>query len=95
MYRTAFSDGLWRRAKNAGAYTVGERRNFGISDDIYSAGLMMATLIFVALSEPGSVDGPTLQRLIEITFRLDFDAIRYCSCHTFADQCCRFSRNIG
>lgn len=29
-----FSEGLWRRAASAGAYTAIEKRTFGIADDM-------------------------------------------------------------
>lgn len=51
-------------------------RNFGFADDIYSAGLLLAYMAFVPLAEPGSIDGPSLQRLLESTFRLDIQAVR-------------------
>lgn len=38
-----------------------ERRNFGIADDIYAAGLLLAYMCFLPFCEPGSVDGPSLQ----------------------------------
>lgn len=53
-----------------------ERRSFGIADDVYQAGLLAAYLAVVPLCPPGSVDGPAIQRLFEVTFRLDFPAIR-------------------
>lgn len=75
----ALSQGLWQRAKSAGAIMPMERKAFGIADDIYAAGFLMAYMIFVPLCEPGSIDGPSLQRLFESTFRLDFQAAReYC-----------------
>ncbi|KAH7424410.1 hypothetical protein KP509_11G007400 [Ceratopteris richardii] len=75
----ALADGLWRRARSAGALTPLERKAFGIADDIYAAGLLMAYIIFVSLCKSGSVDGPSLQRLFESTFQLDLQAAReYC-----------------
>lgn len=56
------ADSLWTRARQAGAATEIERRNFGVSDDIYAAGLLLAFLAFVPFCEPGSIDGPSLQR---------------------------------
>eukprot|EP00891_Asterochloris_glomerata_P003128 jgi/Astpho2/3128/Aster-x1121 len=56
------AENLWERAREAGAWTALERRNFGIADDIYAAGLLLAYLCFVPFCEPGSVDGPSLQR---------------------------------
>ena len=38
-----------------------ERRNFGIADDVYAAGLLVAYMTFVPFCEPGSIDGPSLQ----------------------------------
>lgn len=73
------SEGLWRRASAAGAFTPMEKRAFGIADDIYEAGLLFAYLAFVPFSEPGVMDSLSLQRLLESTFRLDLDATReYC-----------------
>eukprot|EP00892_Ulva_mutabilis_P009344 jgi/Ulvmu1/6782/UM030_0120.1 len=71
-----FSEQLWRRARQAGAYEGPERREFGIADDMQQAGLLTAFLAFVPLCPPGSIDGPAIQRLFEVTFRLDFAAIR-------------------
>lgn len=62
---------LWARARQAGAYTDTERRNFGIADDIYAAGLLLAYMAFIPFCKPGSIDGPSLQRLFENTFQLD------------------------
>ncbi|XP_024528194.1 uncharacterized protein LOC112345522 isoform X2 [Selaginella moellendorffii] len=75
----ALSDNLWRRAAAAGARTIFERKAFGIADDIFSGGLLLAYIVFASLSVPGSVDAPSLQRLLESTFRLDLTATReYC-----------------
>eukprot|EP00250_Pteridium_aquilinum_P022724 c25611_g1_i1 orf=142-1485(+) len=75
----ALSESLWRRARSAGAKTPLEQKAFGIADDIYAAGLLMAYMIFIPLCEAGSIDGPSLQRLFETTFRLDLQAAReYC-----------------
>lgn len=62
---------LWARARQAGAHSDVERRNFGIADDIYAAGLLLAYMAFIPFCEPGSIDGPSLQRLFESTFQLD------------------------
>lgn len=73
------SEGLWRRAAMAGARDSLSRRSFGIADDIYAGGLLLAYMVFVPLSEAGSIDGPSIQRLLETTFRLDIPAVReYC-----------------
>ncbi|KAK9144246.1 hypothetical protein Sjap_004149 [Stephania japonica] len=75
----AVSDGLWRRASAAGAFTPMEKRAFGIADDIYEAGLLFAYLAFVPFCEAGLTDGLSLQRLFESTFQLDLYAAReYC-----------------
>eukprot|EP01018_Ginkgo_biloba_P005519 Gb_15365 [translate_table: standard] len=75
----SLSDGLWRRATSAGAFTSLEKRAFGIADDIYAAGLFLAYMAFIPLCEAGSIDGPSLQRLLESTFQLDIQAAReYC-----------------
>ncbi|KAL5834639.1 hypothetical protein ACOSQ4_014136 [Xanthoceras sorbifolium] len=74
-----FSEGLWRRAVAAGAFTPMEKRAFGIADDIYEAGLLFAYLAFVTFSEANIMDSLSLQRLLESTFRLDLQATReYC-----------------
>ncbi|EIE22208.1 hypothetical protein COCSUDRAFT_42575 [Coccomyxa subellipsoidea C-169] len=71
--------GLWRRAEQEGARTETERRNYGIADDVYAAGLLLACMAFIPFCEPGSIDAPSLQRLLESTFRLDIEAAReYC-----------------
>ncbi|XP_057541295.1 uncharacterized protein LOC130819321 isoform X1 [Amaranthus tricolor] len=75
----ALSEGLWRRAISAGAYNPIEKRNFGIADDIYEAGLLFAYLAFVPFCESGIMDSLSLQRLLENTFQLDLQAVReYC-----------------
>ncbi|XP_006478964.2 uncharacterized protein LOC102625069 isoform X2 [Citrus sinensis] len=74
-----FSEGLWRRAAGAGAFTPMEKRAFGIADDIYEAGLLLAYLAFVTFCEANVMDSLSLQRLLESTFRLDLQATReYC-----------------
>ncbi|KAK9206116.1 hypothetical protein WN943_016389 [Citrus x changshan-huyou] len=74
-----FSEGLWRRAAAAGAFTPMEKRAFGIADDIYEAGLLLAYLAFVTFCEANVMDSLSLQRLLESTFRLDLQATReYC-----------------
>ena len=60
--RRQLADSLWSRARQGGAVTEIERRNFGVADDIYAAGLLLAFLAFVPFCEPGSIDGPSLQR---------------------------------
>ncbi|KAK4433177.1 hypothetical protein Salat_1079900 [Sesamum alatum] len=73
------SEGLWRRASAAGAFTPMEKRAFGIADDIYEAGLLIATMAFVPFCEAGVMDSLSLRRLLENTFQLDVEAMReYC-----------------
>ncbi|XP_042980992.1 uncharacterized protein LOC122310855 [Carya illinoinensis] len=73
------SEGLWRRASAAGAFTLMEKRAFGIADDIYEAGLLFAYLAFIPFCEAGIMDSISLQRLLESTFQLDLQATReYC-----------------
>ncbi|KAJ3680571.1 hypothetical protein LUZ60_016849 [Juncus effusus] len=73
------SEGLWRRASSAGALTLFEKRAFGISDDIYEAGLLFAYLAFVPFCKNGAMDGVSLRRLLENTFQLDISGLReYC-----------------
>ncbi|KAJ7563759.1 hypothetical protein O6H91_03G125100 [Diphasiastrum complanatum] len=75
----SLSEGLWLRASAAGARMALERKAFGLADDIYAGGLLLAYIVFASLSEPGSIDGPSLQRLLESTFQLDIRAAReYC-----------------
>ncbi|CAM0944824.1 unnamed protein product [Alopecurus aequalis] len=75
----ALSDGLWRRASAAGASTPLEKRAFGVADDIYGAGLLLAYMAFIPFCKAGIMDGISLQRLLENTFRLDIYAAReYC-----------------
>ncbi len=59
--RKKMADGLWMRARQAGAWTELERRSYGVADDVYSAGLLVAYMAFVPFCAPGSVDGPTIQ----------------------------------
>ena len=61
-HRKHLAAGLWARAEQAGARTQLERRNFGISDDVYAAGLLLAYMAFVPFCDPGSIDAPSLQR---------------------------------
>ena len=61
MVRKKLAGGLWARARREGAATELERRNFGIADDVYAAGLLVAYMAFVPFCEPGSIDGPSLQ----------------------------------
>ncbi|WJX60101.1 hypothetical protein P8452_45339 [Trifolium repens] len=73
------TEGLWARASAASAFSYLEKRAFGIADDIYEAGLLFAYLAFVPFCEAGVMDGLSLQRLLENTFRLDLEATReYC-----------------
>ncbi|KAG5070351.1 hypothetical protein GLYMA_01G233100v4 [Glycine max] len=74
-----FTEGLWRRASGAGAFTQMEKRAFGIADDIYEAGLLFAYMAFVLFCEAGVMDSLSLQRLLENIFQLDLEATReYC-----------------
>jgi len=59
--RKRLAGGLWARARREGAATEIERRNFGVADDVYAAGLLVAYMAFVPFCEPGSIDGPSLQ----------------------------------
>jgi len=62
LCRKELASPLWARARQAGAFTDTERRNFGIADDIYAAGLLLAYMAFIPFCKPGSIDGPSLQR---------------------------------
>ncbi|KAG8381672.1 hypothetical protein BUALT_Bualt06G0145900 [Buddleja alternifolia] len=74
------SEGLWRRARSAGAFTPMDKRAFGIADDIYEAGLLFAFIAFIPFCEAGVMDSLSLRRLLENTFQLDVQAMReYCS----------------
>ncbi|KAJ6855090.1 hypothetical protein NC651_039920 [Populus alba x Populus x berolinensis] len=85
------SSGLWRRAIAAGASTPMEKRAFGIADDIYEAGLLLAYLAFVPFCEAGIVDTLSLQRLLENTFRLDVEAMReYCLADDRLEEAVKF-----
>ncbi|KAI4363614.1 hypothetical protein MLD38_019808 [Melastoma candidum] len=73
------SQELWRRAAVAGVVSLFDKRAFGLADDIYAAGLLLAYLAFVPFCESGTVDSLSLQRLLETTFQLDISATReYC-----------------
>ncbi|KAJ8506457.1 hypothetical protein OPV22_007343 [Ensete ventricosum] len=77
--QSTLSEGLWRRASGAGAFTPLEKRAYGIADDIYEAGLFFAYLAFIPFCEAGIMDSISLQRLFENTFQLDLQAVReYC-----------------
>jgi len=69
---------LWQRAASGGVREdrPADWRAFGVADDIYAGGLLMAYLAFVPFCAPGSIDGPALQKLFEGTFRLDIRAAR-------------------
>ncbi|XP_012070228.1 uncharacterized protein LOC105632456 isoform X2 [Jatropha curcas] len=85
------SEGLWRRAITAGAFTPMEKRSFGIADDIYEAGLLFAYLAFVPFCEAGIMDSLSLQRLFESTFKLDLDAAReYCLADDRLEEAVKF-----
>ncbi|XP_068669784.1 serine/threonine-protein kinase STN7, chloroplastic isoform X2 [Aristolochia californica] len=87
----AFSEGLWRRATAAGAFTTAEKKAFGIADDIYEAGLLFAYLAFVPFCEAGVMDALSLQRLFESTFKLDLVAAReYCEADDRLSEAVRF-----
>jgi hypothetical protein len=73
---------LVRRAERQGAADAESQRAFAKADDMYLFGLLSAYMVFVPLSLPGSIDFPTLQRLVEVTFRNDFSGLR-CACPTF------------
>ena len=60
--RKQLAGGLWGRAEAEGARTQLERRNFGIADDVYAAGLFLAYMAFIPFCTPGSIDAPSLQR---------------------------------
>ncbi|XP_065854294.1 uncharacterized protein [Euphorbia lathyris] len=85
------SEGLWRRATAAGAFTTIEKRAFGIADDIYEAGLLFAYLAFVPFCEAGIMDALSLQRLLESTFQLDLEAAReYCLADDRLEEAVKF-----
>ena len=44
-----------------------DKRNFGIADDVYAAGLLLAYMTFIPFCEPGSIDAPSLQRYACLT----------------------------
>ena len=62
LRRKQLAGGLWARAEAEGARTQLERRNFGIADDVYAAGLFLAYMAFIPFCTPGSIDAPSLQR---------------------------------
>ncbi len=62
LCRKQLAAGLWRRAEQEGARTEVERRNYGIADDVYAAGLLLAFMAFVPFADAGSIDAPSLQR---------------------------------
>ena len=64
--RKQLAANLWRRADQEGARTQMERRNFGIADDVYAAGLLAAYMAFMPFCQPGSIDAPSLQRCADI-----------------------------
>ncbi|CAI0383924.1 unnamed protein product [Linum tenue] len=85
------SESLWRRATAAGAFTALEKRAFGIADDIYAAGLLLAYMAFVPFCEAGIMDSLSLQRLLENTFKLDLEATReYCLADDRLEEAVKF-----
>uniref|UniRef100_A0A803KSS0 Protein kinase domain-containing protein n=1 Tax=Chenopodium quinoa TaxID=63459 RepID=A0A803KSS0_CHEQI len=72
----SLSEGLWRRAIAAGAYNTMEKRNFGIADDIYEAGLLFAYLAFAPFCETDIMDSLSLQFGTDPNVALAFG---YCS----------------
>ena len=62
LCRKQLAANLWRRADQEGARTQMERRNFGIADDVFAAGLLLAYMAFMPFCAPGSIDAPSLQR---------------------------------
>ncbi|KAH8970055.1 hypothetical protein BDL97_02G067000 [Sphagnum fallax] len=83
--------GATNKAAMAGARMAMERKAFGIADDIYAGGLFLAYMVFVPFCEMGSIDGPSLQRLLETTFRLDISAARkYCEANDRWVEAVRF-----
>ncbi|CAL1405568.1 unnamed protein product [Linum trigynum] len=85
------SESLWRRATAAGAFTTLEKRAFGIADDIYAAGLLLAYMAFVPFCEAGIMDSLSLQRLLENTFKLDLEATReYCLADDRLEEAVKF-----
>jgi len=59
--KQSVAEALWQRARREGAWSGPEKRAFGIADDVYAAGLLLAYMCLVPLSEPGSIDGPSIQ----------------------------------
>uniref|UniRef100_A0A061QPN8 Atp binding n=1 Tax=Tetraselmis sp. GSL018 TaxID=582737 RepID=A0A061QPN8_9CHLO len=72
--KQSVAEALWQRARREGAWSGPEKRAFGIADDVYAAGLLLAYMCLVPLSEPGSIDGPSIQRLFETTYQLDIES---------------------
>jgi hypothetical protein len=66
-----------------------ERRNFGIADDVYAAGLLLAYMAFMPFCQPGSIDAPSLQRYAEI-------CLAHCSVHALCmhGTAVRSNRNL-
>jgi len=72
---------LFARAERAGASSPTAQRNYGFVDDIAAAGLLLAYLAFVSVSEKGSIDAITINRLVMGTFKDDTTGLRdYCAC---------------
>ena len=66
---------LWRRARlDGGCTTHFQQRNYGIADDVFQAGLLALTVVFVALSDADTfpIEEGALVRLVTLTFAGDF-----------------------
>eukprot|EP00191_Tetraselmis_sp_GSL018_P005168 CAMPEP_0177620438 /NCGR_PEP_ID=MMETSP0419_2-20121207/26903_1 /TAXON_ID=582737 /ORGANISM="Tetraselmis sp., Strain GSL018" /LENGTH=416 /DNA_ID=CAMNT_0019119991 /DNA_START=173 /DNA_END=1421 /DNA_ORIENTATION=- len=50
--KQSVAEALWQRARGEGAWSGPEKRAFGIADDVYAAGLLLAYMCLVPLSEP-------------------------------------------
>ena len=70
---------MWTRARDAGAWTEYDKRNYGIADDMLSFGLLCLYAVLTAFSSKDALDGPRLYRLVQTTFDSDLMQFRdYC-----------------
>lgn len=88
MRRTQLAEALWMRARSAGAWSELDRRLYGIADDTFAAGLLVAHMAFVPFCEPGTVDGPTLQvrlrtQSVKQTVCQSVSQLVNCNAHSF------------
>ena len=75
--RDKLAEPLFVRARQEGAESPDDRRDFGKADDIFAAGLLFIYLALTPFARSDDVDMGQLQRLVEGAFRADLEGFRY------------------